>query len=150
MLSLVLSLAWPLQALAERADDMPDLAEVRAQQVELRGMVEQKQDVFAEWSDVRRAELMARQDRLLAKLAGVESFHDLDKRAQFEVFNELEWINATVNDARGAQVVCEYVEKTGSRRKIKECKTVAQRDAEREESQDSLRDLRETGGMRNN
>ncbi|GAB3737752.1 hypothetical protein GCM10028862_23480 [Luteimonas pelagia] len=150
LLSGLIALAAAFAAHAETTAEKPDLAFIRAQQIELRGLIEKKEGVFADISEVERNELVVRQNRLLATLDGVAEFTDLSKEDQFEVFNELEWINATVNDARGAQVVCEYVRKTGSHRKVKECKTVAQRDADREASLEAMREFRETYGLPNN
>lgn len=127
------------------ADDTagPTLTEIRAQQVELRADVQAGAGVFEDMDRLKREQLAARQSQLLALIEGKELVQELDDEDQVEAFNLLEQINATVNNLEDQQMVCEYVRKTGSHRKVKECKTVAQRREEREAAQRNLQETLE-------
>ena len=118
------------------ADDAAgrDLADIREQQIGLRAEVQAGKGIFEEMSNTERQELAARQSKLLAMIEGKDNVRDLDDAGQVEAFNLLEQINATINDVKGQQMVCEMTRKTGSNRKVKVCMTVAQRDQLREDS----------------
>lgn len=120
--------------------DGPTLAEIRAQQLELRADVQAGEGIFEDMQRVKREELAARQTKLLAMIEGKDMVQDLDDDTQVEAFNLLEQINASINDMEDQRMVCERVQKTGSHRKVKECKTVAQRREEREAAQRNLQE----------
>lgn len=123
--------------------DGPTLAEIRAQQLELRTDVQAGAGIFEDMERVEREQLAARQSRLLAMIEGKDLVQDLDDDTQVKAFNLLEEINATINDMEDQRMVCEHVRKTGSHRKVKECRTVAERRIEREAAQNNLRETLE-------
>lgn len=124
------------------ADDTngPTLTEIRAQQLEFRKDLQAGGGIFKDMSRAERNELASQQAKLLAMIEGKELVGDLDDASQVEAFNLLESINASINQVGDQQMVCEHIRKTGSHRKIKECKTVAQRRQEREAAMRELSD----------
>jgi hypothetical protein len=117
----------------------PDLAGIRAQQTELRAQAVAGTGPFQDVSEVRRNEMVARQDRLLHLLDGKDEFDDLTQKQKLEAFNTLEWLNSAINGTEPDRMVCEMVRKTGSNRRERVGKTVAQRNQERSESEEYLR-----------
>ena len=122
------------------ADDMdgPTFAEIREQQLELREEVTKGKDIFQAMDDTDRQALAARQTELLAMIEGKDTVADLDDADQVRAFNLLQEINAMVNNVEDERVVCEYVRKTGSHRKVKDCATVAERRERRDAAQQNL------------
>ena len=137
----VLGLCLAVASPATFADDgaPPDLRAIRAQQLELRSDVNAGSGVFKDMDSAERRQLAERQTRLLALLEGKESIDELDERARLDAFNLLQEINAAVTGVEGDQLVCEYVRKTGSHRKTKQCMTVAERRQARQQTEDYLR-----------
>ena len=117
----------------------PDLEAIRAQQIELRAEAMAAKGIFKTMEDRDRERLIARQNQLLALLDDKAALADFEDREQVLAFNLLEEINAIINHVEGEQVVCEYVRKTGSHRKSKQCTTVAQKRQLQQETEDLLR-----------
>ena len=134
-----LLMATSFGAVADDTDG-PTLSEIRTQQTELRKEVAKGADIFQAMSEAERKSLTARQDELLAMIEGKEIVRELDDEEQVRAFNLLQEINAMVNDVEDDRVVCEYVRKTGSHRKTKDCATVAERRVRREAAQNNLRE----------
>ena len=55
-----------------------------------------------------------------------------------ELFNELQWIDATVAKAQDERMVCEYTRSVGSNRMQSVCMTAAQRQKLRDSAQSEL------------
>lgn len=121
----------------------PTLDDIREQQIELRTDAQAGDGIFEGMERVKREQVAERQTRLLALIEGKARVQDLDDDTQVEAFNLLEQINATINDIEDQRMVCENVRKTGSHRKVKDCRTVAQRREEREAAQTNLRETLE-------
>jgi hypothetical protein len=138
--TLVLFAAWPLLAPAETepvvAADVegPDLALIRTQQKELREMAVVGSGPFDGFSDVKRQDIVAKQDKLLLLLDGRTSFEDLSHAQQVEAFNTLEWIKAAINNTEGDQLICDYEVRTGSHRPTRRCETLEERRRARDDS----------------
>lgn len=132
------------------ADDgnAPDLAAIRAEQLELRSLAAAGEDPFDSMGTAERQALVDRQSRLLQLLEGQESFDQLLAARQVEVVNLLQEINATVNVvADDEEFRCEYIRKTGSNRKQRVCKSVAERRIESEASREAMRRLQRSGPL---
>lgn len=114
-------------AVAADSTEGADLDAIRAQQTELRAEAQSGAGVFEKMSQPERAGLVAKQDHLLAMIEGKQELAELDDASKVAAFNLLQDINAIVNKAEGSQVYCEYVKKTGSHRKVKQCMTFAER-----------------------
>lgn len=123
---------------ASAGDFMPafDVQEVVAEQERFRRQVLAGQGVFKDMprSDVSLFE--SQQAGLLGILRGRE-YDDLDRDQRVAVFNHLEAIAAVVNRTRDSRLVCERAKPVGSRRVERVCKTIAQREREREEARDA-------------
>ncbi|KQZ56474.1 hypothetical protein ASD53_13095 [Lysobacter sp. Root559] len=81
-------------------------------------------------ADARR-EVSARQDALFKLLEG-RSYEDLSAAERSQVSETLAWIEAAPQRSGEERMVCERVKAMGSNRVERVCKTVAQRQAERD------------------
>jgi hypothetical protein len=107
-----------------------DARAIVAQQSQLKAEVETGAERFKSLSPDKRANLLARQNRVLAMLEGRELSTELSQQQQLDLFNELEAISAIVNDAEDERIICERTRPVGSNRPMRVCRTVAQRRAE--------------------
>ena len=95
---------------------------------------------YAEITQSDRTKVRESLHRISGMLEGVESIDALSDEARVRVFNDQEQINVILTAAEAdSRTVCTSEVKTGSRRKITTCETVAQRNARRELDQDTLR-----------
>lgn len=131
---LALLLATGFNASADNTKG-PALSEIREQQQELREEVTKGKGIFQAMNNPERASLTSRQDELLAIIEGKDAVQDLDDASQVRAFNLLQEINGLINGIEDERIVCEYIRKTGSHRKVKHCATVAERRADREAAQ---------------
>lgn len=145
-----LAIVLPAHAAPDNAAG-PDLAVIRAEQLELRALAAAGEDPFDTMAKAERQRLVDRQTRLLQLLEGRESFDELGDARKVQVANLLQEINATVNPVGDEEKFrCEYVRKTGSHRKERVCKSEAQRRFEAEASREALRELRRSGPLNPN
>lgn len=121
------------------ANDAPSLDAIRAQQTELREQVLAGRGEHANRSNADRARLVRHQDTVLALIEGKVATEQLEPSERMQLFNELEAIKALVQDGGQDRLVCQHVKKTGSQMRVRECKTVAQREREREDAEKGLR-----------
>lgn len=143
-LVLGIALSCPAWAAGNSDDNAngPDFDAIRAEQSELRGQAVSGKGIFEDISSAKRDDLVSKQDRLLAMLEGKQGIEDLNDKEQVTAFNLLQSINETVNGVEEEQQVrCTHQSKTGSHRKFKVCKTLAQRKREREASQRLMRTI---------
>ena len=138
MAASVVLLATSFVAQADNNPGGPSFEEIRKQQLELREEVQAGKGVFKDMNSPERAELAGQQSRLLAMIEGKSDVSELPDAEQVVVFNLLQEINATINDAEGDRMVCEYTRKVGSHRKTKVCMTVSQREEMRDDSRRML------------
>ena len=75
---------------------------------------------------------------MLALLEGKQSTQELSEDQRDEVFNTLEWIEATVNRAESERMICERRPVLGSNRKERVCKTAAQMQADRDAARERM------------
>lgn len=150
LLAALFSLAAVLPSHANTPGE-PDLAAIRAEQSELRSLAAKGEDPFTSMSKSGRQELVDRQSRLLQLIDGRESFDELQGPSQVEVVNLLQEINAIVNAAGDDEAFrCEYTRKTGSHRKERVCKTLAERRIESEASREAMRRWQNKGHLNPN
>ena len=130
------SAAWANQESSKVALAEGDFAAQRAQ-IE-QDLADGK--TYAEITREDRAKVRESLERITGALEGIESIDALSDEAKARVFNAQEEINQILTMAEAdSRVVCSSESKTGSRRKITTCETVAQRNARRELDQDTLR-----------
>jgi hypothetical protein len=100
-----------------------ELQLIRDQQAEIRAGVLAKTGPYAKLEENKRHELLDRQARMLVLIEGKQNAGELTERDRTEVFNTLEWIEATVNNTGDERLVCERTRKTGTNRLVRTCKT---------------------------
>lgn len=95
---------------------------------------------YAEISSGDRAKVRESLGRITGELEGVESIDALSDEAKARVFNDQEQINQILTAAEAdSRLVCSSEAKTGSRRKVTTCQTVAERRRRMELDQENLR-----------
>jgi len=109
---------------------------ILSQQQQIRAEATAKKGRYKDMEESKRNDLFAKQDIVFRLLEGKQNSSELADPQRVELFNALEAIEATINNARDEQMVCEYVKQIGSNRPQKICKTYAQREKEREEARD--------------
>lgn len=124
--------------LAQAQPGQPTLRDISAQQIELRGKVIAGKGPFKDLSQGERDALVAKQNRVLELIQGVDNIEDLRPEARVEVFNNIEWVKAAVTKAEDERMVCEYVKVTGSHRLKSVCMTAKQQREHRENARSSL------------
>ena len=130
------SAAWANQESSKVALAEGDFAAQRAQ-IE-QDLADGK--TYAEITREDRAKVRESLERITGALEGIESIDALSDEAKARVFNAQEEINQILTMAEAdSRVVCSSESKTGSRRKVTTCETVAKRNARRELDQDTLR-----------
>ncbi|WP_202845132.1 hypothetical protein [Luteimonas saliphila] len=115
------------------AGDVPlqtDAQAIVAQQLELKAAVEAGSGTFEHLPEAKRADVLARQGRVLAMLEGRKQTSELSQQQQLSLFNELEAIRSIAEHAEDERLICERVKPVGSNRPVRVCKTVSERRAE--------------------
>lgn len=97
-------------------------------------------DAYSELSARQRADVMQALDRMGSTLARVNSVSELNGDDKVQLFNDQEMVNSVLTQAADdSRLVCRQDTKTGSHRRITQCRTVAQIRREREEGQETAR-----------
>ena len=95
---------------------------------------------YVELSNTDRRDVLDSLNTLGDLLADVSTIDELNNNEKLRVFNLQEQINTLLTEAaKGSRLVCARETKTGSHRSINVCKTVAQRERERDVSVEGLR-----------
>lgn len=108
------------------------VADIVSQQQQIRADVQAGKGRYKDMPAGTRNELLLRQAAVLRAVEGKQSTSELAEGDKIRVFNDLEWIEATINQAEDERMVCEMEKTTGSNRKTRVCKTVAQKRKEAE------------------
>lgn len=138
-LAVVLSLSLFAPAVFASADTkMMEFEAIRAQQAEIRAGVQARTGIYKDLSANDRALLLNQQSNVLTTIDGKKSAADLTELQRVSVFNSLEQIEAIINRAEDERVVCQKVTQTGSNRKTRVCRTVAQMREDRERARKTL------------
>jgi hypothetical protein len=117
-----------------------DLETIRTQQREIRKGATAREGIYARMATDKRDELIVRQDRLFKLLEGKKTSDELGESERLEAFNELEWIEATINQEPDERMVCRREKKLGSNRISQVCRTAAEEAQQREEARKRLLD----------
>ncbi len=130
---LVFAVAFVVPTASASVDSkVMQVKDIQSQQAEIRAGVEAGSGRYEALSPDTRNQLLTRQAQMLSVLEGKQSTDELSQDQKMEVFNTLEWIEATVNNDDDERLVCERRQILGSTRRERVCKTVAQMRAERE------------------
>ncbi len=138
-LALICVLAAP-SAFARDTGRLLQLDPVRAQQAEIMAGAKAKSGIYANLSASDRDRLITRQMRMLQLIEGKKMSAELSESEKLELFNSLEWIEATVNRAEDERMVCERTAVVGSNLKKRVCMTVAAKRELEERSRERLLD----------
>ena len=114
-------------ALASDSGDALPLGAVRTQQAEIRAGVQARTGRYAALSERERNELLDRQTRMLRMIGDKQTSAELSEGDKLALFNELEWISATLNRSEDDRMVCERRAVLGSHHKERVCMTVGQK-----------------------
>jgi hypothetical protein len=112
-----------------------ELDQIRAQQQTISADIVAGKGRYASMPVSKRNQILAKQTVLLKLIEGKNTDSELSDDQKMEVFNGLEWIEATVNNAENERVICKSEKPTGSNRAQRVCRTVAQMREEREASE---------------
>lgn len=139
VLALALScvLAVPT-AFAHDSGKLLPLDPVREQQAQILAGAKAKAGIYANLSERDRDQLIARQTKMLRMIEGKKMSAELSESQKLQLFNDLEWIEATVNRADDDRMVCERRTVVGSNLKQRVCMTVAQHREVKERSREEL------------
>ncbi len=137
LLAVLVVMAVATLSFAARAG-VPSLDEIRSQQTEIREDARAGRGIYENLSESQRAELFSKQDVALRLMEGKQAVGELNEPERIELFNQLEAIEALVNQAEDQRMVCQRVATIGTNRKQRVCKTVAQRREEMRLAQDML------------
>ena len=116
-----------------------DANAIRAQQAAIQADAMARTGRYKDMSDSNLQALRQHQELVAAMLGNVNMTTELSEVDQIAVFNELEAISAIINRAEDERMVCERYRPVGTNRPTTVCRTVAQRRADKELAEQSLR-----------
>lgn len=108
------------------------IAAITSQQAEIRSGVQAGTGRYKDMPSKTKSELLTRQAEVLEIVDGKQSAEELNEEERLLVFNNLEWIEAAINDAEAERMVCTREKTLGSNRSQRVCKTMRQLEQERE------------------
>jgi hypothetical protein len=101
--------------------------------------------VYAELSSAERAEVRASLERMAGMLEGGKTPDDLSADRKADLYNSQEAINTLLTQAASdSRMVCTRETRTGSRREVTTCVTIAERARRRAQDQDTLKRAQRT------
>lgn len=92
-----------------------------------------------------RSQVNARLDEIAALLATAASAEELGRDSKGKLLEAQEDVNAILTKKDGRRLICQQVAPTGSNRKQKQCSTFAERERQRRDSRDFLRQTGDDG-----
>lgn len=122
----------------QASNPQPPIADIVAQQRQLRGQAVAKKGAFKDISERDRKDLIAKQDEVLGLLDGVSAIDELRADQRVVVFNDLEWIKAFITKAEDERKICEYTQTVGSHRPRSVCLTSREWEQLRERARSTM------------
>ncbi len=92
-----------------------------------------------------RSRVNMRLDEISSLLASAASVDELDRDNKGKLLEAQEDVNAILTKKDGRRLICQQVAPTGSNRKQKQCSTFAERERQRRDSRDFLRQTGDDG-----
>lgn len=92
-----------------------------------------------------RSQVNARLDEIASLLATAASADELTRDNKGKLLEAQEDVNAILTKKDGRRLICQQVAPTGSNRKQKQCSTFAERERQRRDSRDFLRQTGDDG-----
>jgi hypothetical protein len=117
-----------------------DLEAIRSQQHEIRDSATARSGRFEDMPLATRTRLLEKQAALLTLLEGKQSADELSEPQRVEVFNTLEWIEATINQQPDERMICRRERTIGSNRLTRVCRTAAEEERMKEEARRRLQE----------
>lgn len=117
----------------------PTVRQIVDQQTDLRNQALAKKGAFKDLTDSEREELIKKQNHILQLLDGRDDVQQLRVEEKIELFNDLEWVSATVRKAEEDRQICERSRTVGSNRYQTVCMTARQYREHKERARQSLR-----------
>jgi len=111
-----------------------DLAEISAQQEQIRADIRSSEGDFRGLSTLERQQVLERSESLSRIIAGKQSWEELSDGERVSASETLDWIDVTLNQAKAPELVCSYEKVIGSNRKTRICRSAAHIESEREET----------------
>lgn len=145
VLVLGLAAAASLNAFAAKQQDPPPAlaADTKEKFEDQAAAIRQQMKPGGHWEFVNGAErttVERRLDEITQVLGAAPSAGELPKEQKAQVLAAQEEVNAILSKKDGRRLICKSVSPTGSHRKQMECQTYAQRERERRDTQDTMRD----------
>lgn len=128
------TLALVLSAPAAFAAKVLDLGAVRTQQTEIRDGLIARSGRYASMSPETRTSILSKQATLFKLLEDKQTADELSENQRLEVFNTLEWIEATINGEDGEHLICRREKVIGTTRFTRVCRTAADEERMKEEA----------------
>jgi len=138
LLALLIALAssGAVQAIEKGAG--VDASAILTQQRQIHDEAISRKGRYKNMEEAKRSDLFTKQDVVFRLLEGKQNSNELAEADRVKLFNALEAIEATVNNERDEQMICEFTRRVGSNRVERVCKTYAQRAKEREVAEKEL------------
>lgn len=114
-----------------------DLGKVIQQQKQIRSDLMASKE-YRGLSEAQRTELLSRQDSVLRMFEGKQSADELTQDQKMQAFNDLEWIEATLNGAEKDRLICKRERAIGTNRLTRVCRTPEQIERERERARQEM------------
>lgn len=133
----LLGLLVPVLAFAAQQPPL-DLDKVTTQQRQIRTDIQSSNGHYRGISAKAQAEVIQRQDRLLRMFEGKQTYEDLSEEQRLLAFNDLEWIESTLNKEDDDRMICRKERTLGSNRLKRVCRTAKQMAEESERAREDL------------
>lgn len=108
------------------------------QQTQLRSQVIAGKGSFRGMAKYERDEIVRHQDRVLTMIGDRKDLEGMSTDQRTELYNELQWLDATLAKAQDERMVCEHTRSVGSNRVQSVCMSAAERDRLRQRAQSEL------------
>lgn len=142
-----------MNAVAAKQDDPPPAlaADTKEKFDDQAAAIRQQMKPGGYWefvSGTERTTVERRLDEISQLLGTTHGASELGTKDKAQVLTAQEEVNAILSKKDGRRLICKSVSPTGSHRKQTECQTFAERERQRRETQNSLRDRsRDAQGM---
>ena len=108
------------------------------QQNQLRAQAMAGKGPFKGMAKRERDEMVTHQDRVLTMIGDRKDLDGMSTDQRTELYNELQWIDATLAKAQDERMICEQTRSVGSNRVQSVCMTAAQRERLRQRAQSEM------------
>lgn len=125
-------------AAAPAAQGQQSIADILQTQHDLRGHLDKRDGDYARYSNDSIRKMQRAQDQIFSMLSGVGSLDQLNEAQRIELSNNLDLVKATLLAKDDSRLICHLERKIGSNMMQRRCETVAQRQANVDESRKEM------------